>query len=153
MANMQDKVERARALRAQIEGNGLVASIPFVLMAYAGQIDDVTMTEHSDVFLPWTDAGSYKPGDIHRYPDTPGGKLYRCVQAHTAQAGWPPDKTPSLWALIGDPGEAWPDWSQPVGAHDAYAYGAKVSHNGKRWISDVANNVWKPGVAMWKETA
>ncbi|MBR3239897.1 MAG: hypothetical protein IKF99_15855, partial [Oscillospiraceae bacterium] len=24
-------------------------------------------------------------------------KLYRCVQAHTSQADWTPDKTPALW--------------------------------------------------------
>ena len=40
---------------------------------------------------------------------------------------------------------------QPTGAQDAYAKGAKVSHNGKHWISDVDNNVWEPGVYGWSE--
>jgi hypothetical protein len=31
--------------------------------------------------------------------------------------------------------------------------GAKVSHNGKHWISDVDNNVWEPGVYGWSEEA
>ena len=35
----------------------------------------------------------------------------------------------------------------------AYAQGAKVSHNGKHWISDVAANVWEPGVYGWTEAA
>ena len=27
----------------------------------------------------------------------------------------------SLWVSISDPAEEWPEWSQPLGAHDAYA--------------------------------
>ena len=40
------------------------------------------------------------------------------------------------------PSEEYPEWVQPTGAHDAYAQGAKVSHNGKKWTSDIAANVW-----------
>lgn len=42
-------------------------------------------------------------------------------------------------------------WRQPAGAHDAYPLGARVSHAGKRWISDIDNNVWEPGIAGWSE--
>lgn len=45
----------------------------------------------------------------------------------------------------------WPAWSQPVGAVDTYPLGAKVSHNGKKWVSTAANNVWEPGVYGWEE--
>lgn len=38
-----------------------------------------------------------------------------------------------------------------IGAHDAYALGAKVSHKEKHWTSTVANNVWEPGVYGWEE--
>ena len=40
---------------------------------------------------------------------------------------------------------------QPTGAQDAYAKGAKVSHNGKHWVSTADNNVWEPGVYGWDE--
>ena len=53
--------------------------------------------------------------------------------------------------LVSDPAEEWPEWSQPVGAHDAYSKDAKVSHNGKHWISNVDSNVWEPGVYGWTE--
>ena len=49
------------------------------------------------------------------------------------------------------PAEEWPEWSQPLGAHDAYSKGAKVSHNGKHWISDLDANVWEPGQYGWTE--
>ena len=49
------------------------------------------------------------------------------------------------------PSEEYPEWVRPTGAHDAYAQGAKVSHNGKKWTSDVGGNVWEPGVYGWTE--
>lgn len=123
------------------------ASIAFVTLAEAGSIDDVTAGEHMDVFSPWASAVSYKTGNLRTY----NGKLYRCVQAHTSQDDWTPDAATSLWALTSDPAEEWPAWSQPVGATDAYAKDSKVTHNNKRWISDVDANVWEPGVYGWTE--
>ena len=93
------------------------------------------------------DEGHYKTGQIRRYK----GTLYKCVQNHTSQADWTPDTASSLWSKTSDPAEEWPEWSQPVGAHDAYPKGAKVSHNSKHWISTTENNVWEPGVNGWEE--
>ena len=33
-----------------------------------------------------------------------GGKLYKCMQAHTTQADWTPSATPALWVEIAAPG-------------------------------------------------
>ena len=77
------------------------------------------------------------------------GKLYKCVQAHTTQTDWTPDVTPALWVVVSL--DEWPEWVQPTGAHDAYAKGDKVAHNGKKWTSDVDANVWEPGVYGWTE--
>ena len=52
---------------------------------------------------------------------------------------------------IDDPAVEWPEWRQPQGSTDAYAMGAKVSHNGKHWISTADANVWEPGVYGWEE--
>ena len=50
----------------------------------------------------------------------------------------------------------YPEFVQPTGAHDAYAKGAKVTYNGKRYISvyDGAN-VWSPDALPegWEEVA
>ena len=135
------------AQKADLAEQKNVAAITFVSLTKKGDIDDVTASEHADLFEPWVASKAYAVGDIVSYNEL----LYRCVQAHTSQADWTPADTPALWTKIGDPTEEYPEWSQPLGAHDAYEQGAKVSHNGKKWTSDVANNVWEPGVYGWTE--
>ena len=101
------------------------------------------------MFADWTANVAYTVGQLRNY----GEKLYRCVQAHTSQIVWEPDKAASLWATAADPAEAWPAGRQPTGAHDAYGAGDRVSHNGKHWTSDADGNVWEPGVHGWTENA
>lgn len=121
--------------------------IMFVTMAEAGNIDDVTAAEHADLFSPWAYPVNYIKDQIRRH----NGALYRCLSDHTSQADWTPDTAPSLWVGISDPAEEWPKWGQPVGAHDSYNTGDKVSHDGKHWISNTDGNVWEPGVYGWTE--
>lgn len=124
-----------------------VQSILFVSAAESGAVDDVTAGEHAELFAEWNYPIAYTAGNIRRY----SGMLYRCLQNHTSQADWTPDTANSLWKATADPAEEWPAWSQPQGAHDAYAAGDKVSHSDKRWTSDVDSNVWEPGVYGWTE--
>lgn len=100
-----------------------------------------------ELFPHWSDSADYVVGDRVSYD----GTLYKCLTAHTSQSTWTPPDSPSLWVRVDDPSIEWPEWVQPVGSTDAYAMGAKVSHNEKHWISDVDGNVWEPGVAMWTE--
>lgn len=130
----------------QVE-NDLVNSITFVTLVQNGSIDEVTATEHIDLFPDWKINIAYAVGVYVKY----AGLLYKCVQAHTSQETWTPSEAVSLWATAGDPTVEYPDWSQPIGAHDTYAIGDKVSHNDKLWISTVDGNVWEPGVYGWDE--
>lgn len=123
------------------------SAVAFVALCEVGTLDTVTASEHAELFAEWAYPIAYTVGQLRRH----NGKLYRCVQAHTSQADWTPDTAASLWSVAADPAEEWPAWSQPVGAHDAYAKGAKVSHNGKHWTSSVDNNVWEPSVFGWDE--
>ncbi len=73
-------------------------------------------------------------------------KLYKCVQAHTSQEGWEPDKTPALWTEVALPGEI-PVWKQPTGAQDAYNKGDKVHYpdaDGPVYQSLIDANIWSP---------
>lgn len=120
-------------------------SIAFVTMAERGEIDGVTASEHTALFSPWTESVSYTDGALRVH----GGKLYRCIQPHISQRDWSPDAAPSLWTPVSDPEEKYPAWSQPVGAHDAYAKGDTVTHYGTKWSSEYDANVWEPGVYGW----
>ena len=119
---------------------------------------------------PWTKpwAGTtdmYHAGEYMVYTD---GNTYECV----SDIVYSPDEYAQAWRVVGEASEPdvgeggesggeedvqepsteeYPAWVQPTGAHDAYAQGAKVSYNGKKWTSDVANNVWEPGVYGWTE--
>lgn len=133
-----DLVEQAQVIRAGMQA--LARTAP----------DAVLLAQPMAMYDEWDANGvAYTLNDIRQY----NGLLYRCVQAHTSQATWTPEDAPSLWTRIADPAQEWPEWIQPTGAHNAYAKGAKVSHNGKHWISDVDANVWEPGVYGWTEQA
>jgi len=129
----------------EIINSNSAVSISFVTQAENGSIDEVTAAEHSEVFAEWKPNISYKDSNIRRY----GTDLYKCLQDHTSQEEWTPDISVSLWKKIGDPTVEYPEWSQPVGASDAYQTGDKVSHNNGHWVSSVNNNVWEPGVYGW----
>lgn len=117
-------------------------------------LDDDTAEQNVNVFPNWEIGREYTQDDIDnnyrlRYKDV----LYKIAQPHTSQADWTPDETPALYTRLHqqDPQDEWPEWVQPTGAHDAYAKGEKVSHNGKHWISNVEANVWEPSVYGWDE--
>ena len=113
----------------------------------AASLTDTEALDGVELFPHWADSADYVTGERVSY----NGLLYKCLLDHTAQPSWTPDASPSLWVRVDDPGEEWPEWRQPTGSTDAYALGAKVSHNEKHWISDYDNNTWEPGVFGWSE--
>lgn len=123
---------KAKQLRALIE-------------ALAITLDDETALTGVELFPAWVTGNAYAAQDRVQY----GGTLYKCIQAHTSQSDWTPDATPALWVVVSL--EEYPEWVQPTGAHDAYAEGAKVTHNSKKWVSTITANVYEPGVYGWDE--
>lgn len=111
-------------------------------------LSDEDALDAVELFPAWVAAEDYSVDVRVRYSE----KLYRCVQAHTSQDGWEPDKTPALWTEVAKPGEI-PVWRQPTGAQDAYMTGDKVHYpdkNGPVYVSLVDSNVWEPGVYGWE---
>ena len=112
-------------------------------------VDDKTALRMKEFYPTWKENVSYTSG----YKVQHGGKLWRCLQAHTSQTGWEPDNATSLWAKVLIPDETViPEWEQPDSTNP-YMTGDKVTHNGKTWVSDVDNNVWEPGVYGWSEVS
>ncbi len=127
--------EKAYALRALIEKSSV-------------SLADEDALNGVELFPAWAVGKAYAADERIRYED----KLYRCVQAHTSQAGWTPDAVPALWTEVAKPGEI-PVWKQPTGAQDAYNKGDKVKYpdeNGAVYESTVDNNVWEPTVYGWE---
>lgn len=113
----------------------------------AQSLDDTKAVEAQCLYPGFAVGVPYAAGDRVVYD----GALYKCVQAHTSQADWTPDATPALWVAVSV--DAWPEWVQPSGAHDAYHRGDKVSYNGKHYICTADANVYAPGVYGWEEAS
>ena len=118
----------------------------------AQELSDAKAATVPELFAHWSGEGiGYQTGGRVQY----NGLLYKCLTAHTSQESWTPDKSPSLWVRIDDPAIEWPEWRAPQGSEDAYPMGAKVSHNGKRYVSQIDANTAEPGTdeRWWKEQA
>ena len=124
------KRSKAIALRTQIESAATL------------QTDEAAL-DSKWMYPEWQNGATYEAGNRIRYTD----KLYRCVQPHTSQVDWTPDKTPALWVEVSV--EEWPEWKQPTGAHDAYNAGDKCSYKDKHYICDIDGNVYAPDVYGW----
>ena len=114
---------------------------------FAKNQSDKTLIDNKVAFSLWRAGVQVVRKQILRFNDD----LYRVNQDHTTQDDWTPDKTPALFVKISL--EEYPQWVQPTGAHDAYNKGAKVSDEGKRWISNKDVNIYKPGLVPgdWSE--
>lgn len=115
----------------------------------AASLCDSDALTGTELYPLWKAGTDYSLGQRVRWQ----GLLFRLIpETHHAQADWPPDRTPAVWARVDDPAEEWPEWRQPLGVEDAYPANARVSHNGKRWINACGDgNVWEPGVYGWTE--
>lgn len=125
-------IDKAKKLRQQVE-------------AMAENLEDTIALNNVELFPGWSEDVFYEVGARVRYENI----LYKCLQSHTSQSIWTPTDASSLWAriLIPDP-EIIPEWVQPDSTNP-YMTGDRVAHNGKIWVCNIDNNVWKPGVYGW----
>ena len=59
-------------------------------------VDDATALRMAAFYPEWVEGQACAAG----YKAQRGGKLWRCLQAHTAQTGWEPENAASLWEQI-----------------------------------------------------
>lgn len=116
------------------------------LQMFAASLDDERAMEVATIYDPWAVGKTYAVGDFVIYGENSVGdpQLYKVCQAHTSQADWTPNATPSLYVAIGLDDAGYPVWSQPTGAHDAYNNGDIVDYNGTLYQSLVDGNVYSP---------
>lgn len=135
---------RVKTNRIELQNNidraNVPLSIAFVKMAEKGDIDEITASEHANMFLNWQAGVNFELGTLLQDE----GLLYRVLQSHTSQEGWLPKDTPALYKVLGISDSGIPYWSQPISQDDAYMIGAEVIDEGKHWRNKVDYNVWKP---------
>lgn len=122
MALTEQQRAEALAIRAAMDTAGSVLTDEQALRAI-------------NLYRYWAAGETVATGDKRRY----GNGLYRCREGHTTQDNWAPDRAGTLWARITV--QDWEVWQ----SGSLYGEGAKVTHNGRRWISGVDNNHWEPG--------
>ena len=59
-------------------------------------VDDNTALRMREFYPEWASDTDYAVG----FKAQRSGKLWRCLQAHTAQVGWEPENAPALWTEI-----------------------------------------------------
>ena len=130
------------------------------LQMYCQTLTDEQAMEVATVYPAWAAGITYKAQEMVTCGVNEVGdpQLYRCIQAHTSQSDWTPDKTPALWSAIGLAPDDVPIWSQPTGAADAYNIGDRVHYpdaDGPVYVSKIDGNVWSPAAypAGWEVEA
>ena len=109
---------------------------------FAVNQSDETLIDNKAAFEFWRAGINAEKGKIYRN----GADIYKCIQPHTTHEDWTPDKVPALFVIVGGD---WKEWKE-----GSYAKGAKRKHFGKKWVSNVDNNIWEPGAAgvyTWDE--
>lgn len=83
------------------------------------EVDDNTALRMMAFYPKWEPGKAYAVG--HKM--TRGGKLYKVLQAHTAQAGWEPEKVPAMFTEINETHSGEMDDPIPYGGNMALETG------------------------------
>lgn len=130
--------ERARAAAvAEVQSAIIAAQINTL------SVDDATALRWRVLYPQWSaDGVEYRAGDkVQR-----GGRLYRCLQGHTSQAGWEPETAASLWTEVCESHAGTADDPIPYSGNMALESGKYYSQGGVtyRCTRDTGNPVYHP---------
>ena len=103
-------------------------------------VDDNTALRMLAFYPKWASDTDYTAG----YKVQRGGKLWRCIQAHTSQAGWEPENAASLWTEICESHAGTLEDPIPYSGNMALESGKYYSQDGKvyRCTRDTGNPVY-----------
>ena len=103
-------------------------------------VDDNTALRMREFYPEWAAGVDYTAG----YKVQHGGRLWRCVQAHTSQTGWEPENAPSLWTEICETHAGTLDDPIPYNGNMALEAGKYYSQSGVVYLCtrDTVNPVY-----------
>ncbi len=122
------------------EMDAVMQAVKTLLSTETTQLSDEDALAVAAAFPAWVEKIGKPVNQGERY--WYDGRLWKVLQAHTAQEEWTPDTAMSLFVEVSI--VEWPEWVQPTGAQDAYNTGDKVTYNGQHYISLIDNNTWSP---------
>ena len=132
---MLDEYERTRPLTAE-EVTALLIRQQINIL----NVDDNTALRMTTFYPEWAENTEYTIG----YKVQRGGKLWRCIQAHTSQTGWEPENAASLWTEICESHAGTLEDPIPYSGNMALESGKYYSQNSKiyRCTRDTVNPVY-----------
>lgn len=103
-------------------------------------VDDNTALRMTAFYPEWAENTEYTIG----YKVQRSGRLWRCIQAHTSQAGWEPENAASLWTEICESHAGTLEDPIPYNGNMALESGKYYSQDGKvyRGTRDTGNPVY-----------
>ena len=103
-------------------------------------VDDNTALRMVAFYPEWAENAEYTA----EYKVQRNGKLWRCIQAHTSQAGWEPENAASLWTEICESHAGTLDDPIPYSGNMALESGKYYMQDGKvyRCTRDTGNPVY-----------
>ena len=103
-------------------------------------VDDNTALRMKEFYPEWAADTEYTA----EYKVQRNGKLWRCIQAHTSQAGWEPENAASLWTEICESHAGTLEDPIPYSGNMALESGKYYMQDGKvyRCIRDTGNPVY-----------
>ena len=103
-------------------------------------VDDNTALRMTTFYPEWAANAEYTIG----YKVQRSGRLWRCLQAHTSQAGWEPENAASLWTEICESHSGTLEDPIPYNGNMALESGKYYMQDGKiyRGIRDTVNPVY-----------
>ena len=103
-------------------------------------VDDNTALRMTEFYPEWAVDTEY----TIEYKVQRNGKLWRCIQAHTSQAGWEPENVASLWTEICESHAGTLEDPIPYNGNMALESGKYYSQNSKiyRCTRDTVNPVY-----------
>ena len=105
-------------------------------------VDDQTAFRMREFYPEWESGKEYAVG----YKVQHGGKLWRCLQAHTSQSGWEPENVPALWEEICETHDGSLYDPIPYDGNMALVSGKYYSQDGVTYLCnrDTVNPVYNP---------
>ena len=132
---MLDEYERTRPLTAEE-----VTALLIRQQINSLTVDDNTALRMLEFYPEWASDTDYTAG----YKVQRGGRLWCCLQAHTSQIGWEPEKAASLWTEICESHAGTLEDPIPYNGNMALESGKYYSQDGKvyRCTRDTGNPVY-----------